>query len=125
MLPWKCQSDHYPVRFGARCTCDKRDPQVTTLPQWIANHKLFLETTKRHFSSLDTEGIDNVEVERPWSRLDRLKEAFKRAAQEIEETCKAEEAQKADALPILIALARLMEQSNPAHRELQHARQEA
>jgi hypothetical protein len=73
---------------------DKRESQVTTLPQWIANHNRFADRVEHHFRYLDTEGADNGEVERPWSRLDRLKRAFKLAGEDIEDSCKAEKAEK-------------------------------
>jgi hypothetical protein len=90
MLPWKCSSDHYPVRFGARKIIYKRDPLVPVLPLWVVNHKLVPERVNKAFEKIDWEGIDNGPVERPWTRLNRLKVAFRHAAATIEEEFREE-----------------------------------
>jgi hypothetical protein len=48
-------------------------------------------------------------ADRPWSRLSCLKRAFKQAADDIEKEHKSSKAKAEDSLPILIALARLMD----------------
>ena len=63
---------------------------------------------------LDKEDRDRGKVERPWARLAQLKKAFSLAAGDIEEAHKHAAATKQDALPLLIALARLMDHNpNP------------
>jgi hypothetical protein len=55
MLPWRCNSDHYPIRFGARKIVEKRNPLVKPLPLWIAKHAQFPDELKEHFDKLDHE----------------------------------------------------------------------
>ena len=66
-----------------------------------------------HFFYLDKEGIDRGKVERPLARLAQLKKVFSLAAEDIEEAHKYDTATKQDTLPILIALARLIDHHNP------------
>jgi hypothetical protein len=93
----------------------KRDPQVTAIPLWIANHADFSDKALAQFRKLDVEYTNGHRIERPWSSLDNLKKTFKEAAKEIEKENKDEKPQAEDALPILIALARLMDKDVPDH----------
>jgi hypothetical protein len=52
-------------------------------------------------------------AERPWTRLDCLKNAFKKAATDIEAEHKTNKAKAEDSLPILIAVAHLMDKPIP------------
>ena len=79
----------------------------------MVNHNDSSDKVAHHFSYLDTEGTDRGKVERPWARLGRLKRAFSLAAEDIAEKHKHDTADKQDSLPILVALARLIDHHNP------------
>jgi hypothetical protein len=87
----------------------KRDPLIKPLPLWIANHAQFPDKVKERFDKFDHEKPKDRPADRPWSRLNCLKGAFQKAADDIEKEHKLIKAKSEDSLPILIAVARLMD----------------
>ena len=105
-LPYLMESDHHPVRFGIRAN-NKPETVGANIPIWVTKEEEWPDLVRSYYEQEQVVHPTGT----PWDKLQKLKQAFRAAAESIVDSKKCHQVKEGEELPVLITALKALEES--------------